>query len=105
MKLYIFRCRARPRMYGATRFETASNLPTDQCLGGWVFCELVELTLRATLRFAVDTTILRREVQKNGWYMWDESPPDLRRGAMADNKPVLIEQLRPPAKSEIAAPV
>src|SRR2546427_13304416 len=81
MKLYIFRCRARPKMYGATRFETASNLPTDQCSGGWEFFERVELAARGTLRFAVDTGTLRRQVQQNGWYVWDESPPELRRAA------------------------
>ena len=105
MKLYIFRCVARPRVYGATRFETASNLPTDRCLGGWVFCERVELTLRGRLRFAVDTRILRHHVHKNGWYVWDESTADVRRGTEAESKPVLVEQQLPPAWSETTAPV
>jgi len=103
MKLYIFRCRARRRMYGATRFETASNLPTDQCSGGWEFFERVELAARGTLRFAVDTGTLRRQVQQNGWYVWDESPPELRREAAAEARPVRREQQSPPAEPETAA--
>ena len=100
MKLYIFRGRARRRMYGATRFETASNLPTDQCSGGWEFYERVELAARGTLRFAVDTGTLRRQVQQNGWYVWDESPPELRREAAAEARPVRREQQSPPAEPE-----
>src|SRR3989449_11214544 len=96
MKLYIFRCGARRRMYGATRFETASNLPTDQCSGGWEFFERVELAARGTLRFAVDTGTLRRQVQQNGWYVWDESPPELRRAAAAEGRPRGREPTDPP---------
>jgi uncharacterized protein len=98
MKLYIFRCRARPGMYGVTRFETASNLPADQCPGGWEFYERVDLTPRGTLRFAVDTDTLRRQVQQNGWYVWDEAPR--RRRAAAEEKPVIHEQWLPPAEPE-----
>src|SRR2546422_2940199 len=97
MKLYIFRCGARRRMYGATRFETASNLPTDQCSGGWEFYERVELAARGTLRFAVDTGTLRRQVQQNGWYVWDESPPELRREGAAEGRPGRRAHQRPPA--------
>ena len=90
-------------MYGATRFETASNLPTDRCSGGWEFCERVELAARGTLRFAVDTGTVRRQVQQNGWYVWDESPPESRRVAAAEDKPVRREQESPPAEPETAA--
>jgi predicted enzyme related to lactoylglutathione lyase len=103
MKLYIFRCRARSRIYGATRFETASNLPTDRCSGGWEFYERVELADRGTLRFAVDTGTLRRQVQQNGWYIWDEALPELRRGAAAESESLFREQPRPPAEPETAA--
>jgi uncharacterized protein len=102
MKLYIFRCRARPKMYGATRFETASNLPSARCSGGWEFYEHVELTIRGTLRFAVDTGTVRRQVQQNGWYVWDESPPNLPWAA--ETKPVPREQRRPAAEPKTAAP-
>src|SRR5881397_697221 len=101
MKLYIFRCRARRRMYGATRFETASNLPTDRCSGGWEFSERVELFVRGTLRFAVDTGMLRRQVQKNGWSVWDESPSDSLRSEPESN-PLFRAQQRPPAEPETA---
>src|SRR2546422_10549846 len=100
MKLYIFRCGARRRMYGATRFETASNLPTDQCSGGWEFFERVELAARGTLRFAVDTGTLRRQVQQNGWYVWDESPPELRRGAGGGGRAGGRARQRAPAAPE-----
>jgi len=103
MKLYIFRCAARPRMYGATRFETSSNLP--RCSGGWNFCERVELTLRGTLHFAVDTATLRREIQKNGWYVWDESSKESRRETVVESKPAFDERPHPPVKPEIPAPV
>src|SRR2546426_11783880 len=103
MKLYIFRCRARRRMYGATRFETASNLPTDQCSGGWEFFERVELAARGTLRFAVDTGTLRRQVQQNGWYVWDESPPELRREGGGEGRPGGPGQQRPPPQPQTGA--
>src|SRR5262245_14670529 len=77
MKLYIFRCRTRPRMYGATRYETGSNLPT-QCSGGWEFSERVDLSPRGRLRFAVDTDTVRRQVDLRGWHVWDESPYESR---------------------------
>src|SRR2546426_12634759 len=103
MKLYIFRCRARRRMYGATRFETASNLPTDQCSGGWEFFERVELAARGTLRFAVDTGTLRRQVQQNGWYVWDESPPELRREAAREARAGARGEQKPPAQAATRA--
>src|SRR2546422_9627442 len=103
MKLYIFRCGARRRMYGATRFETASNLPTDQCSGGWEFFERVELAARGTLRFAVDTGTLRRQVQQNGWYVWDESPPELRRGAAGKGRPARRQRQKTPARAQAGA--
>jgi uncharacterized protein len=76
MRLYIFRCRTRPRMFGATRYETASNLPTNRCTGGWEFYERVDLTPRGILRYAVDTGTVRRLMQQRGWHVWDESPRD-----------------------------
>jgi len=103
MKLFIFRCRARPGIYGVTRFETASNLPTDQCSGGWEFYERVDLTPRGTLRFAVDTDTLRRQVQQNGWYVWDEAPRRVQRRAGAEGKPVIGEERLPPTKPETGA--
>src|SRR2546430_16459021 len=103
MKLYVFRCRARPKMYGATRFETASNLPTDRCTGGWEFCERVELGARGTLRFAVDTGTVRRQVQQNGWYVWDESPPDLPRGGGGRGQPGGPGHNRAPPQPETGA--
>src|SRR5215510_11861794 len=76
MRLYIFRCRTRPRMFGATRYETASNLPTNRCTGGWEFYERLDLTPRGILRYAVDTGTVRRLLQQRGWHVWDESPRD-----------------------------
>src|SRR4029453_1672237 len=73
MKLYIFKCRATPKMFGATRYETATNLPTDGCSGGWVFLEQINLSPRATLRYGVDTSIVRRYVRQRGWHVWYES--------------------------------
>jgi len=73
MKLYIFKCRATPKMFGATRYETGTNLPTDGCSGGWVFQEQINLSPRATLRFGVDTSIVRRYVRQRGWHVWYES--------------------------------
>jgi len=102
MKLYIFRCLKRLGMYGATRFETASNLPTDRCSGGWEFHECVELAARGTLRFAVDMGELRRQIQLNGWHVWDESPPDWRRREAA-SPPAPREQQRPHVEPVAAA--
>jgi uncharacterized protein len=91
MKLYIFRCRNRPRMFGATRYETASNLPTNKCSGGWEFYERVDLTPRGILRYAVDTGTVRRLMQQRGWHVWDESPRDWK-GDEPESIPVPAEQ-------------
>lgn len=77
MKLYIFRCRTRPKLYGATRYETASNLPTSKC-SGWEFHERVDLKPDGRLRFAVDTDTVRRQVEQRGWHVWDETPWEAR---------------------------
>src|SRR5262245_620732 len=79
MKVYIFRCRARTKLYAATRFETGSNLPADQCSGGWEFYKRMELAQRGNLPFDVDAATLRRHVQRNGLYVWDESRSILSR--------------------------
>ena len=83
MKLYIFRCKASPKTYGATRYETASNLPTDSCSGGWEFYERVDLTARGTLRYTVDTAIVRRFVRHRGWHVWQESSGALQKDPAA----------------------
>ena len=103
MRLYVFRCRARPGIYGATRFETASNLPRDRCSGGWEFYQRVDLTPKGTLRFAVDITLLRHQVQKNGWFVWDDSSPEARQGVAPEDRLVRREEERPPAEHEPAA--
>jgi len=92
MKLYIFRCRARIKMFGATRYETASNLPTDQCSGGWEFHERVDLSPRGTLRYLVDTGTVRRGVQQKGWHVWDESRVEPRKEVPRIDPPVLREK-------------
>jgi len=102
MKVYVFKCRARPRMYGASRYETGSNLPTDQCSGGWDFCERVELTKRGMAEFGVDQATVEREVRRNGWYVWGESPRESRQNA-ADIKTVSREQSRPPIETKTPA--
>jgi predicted enzyme related to lactoylglutathione lyase len=66
-----------------------------------VFFERVELGPRGTLRFAVDTGTLRRQVQQNGWYVWDESPPDSQRKVAAEGKPLRWEA--PSAERETSA--
>src|SRR6185436_16597725 len=103
MKLYIFRCRTRPRMYGATRFETASNLPTDRCPGGWEFHERVILGIRTTMPFDVDTNTLRREVQKYGWYVWDETPAAARREPPVESTPMTRERMLPAVEPKVTA--
>ena len=103
MRLYIFRCRARPGIYAATRFETASNLPREECSGGWAFYERVDLTPKGRLRFAVDATRLRRQVQQNGWYMWEESAPEWRLGIAPEDRLVRRDEERPPAEHESTA--
>jgi len=101
MKLFIFRCPARRRLYGATTYETGSNLPKDKCTGGWEFYEQVELRSRGSepFRFAVDLDRLRRQVAKYGWCVWDESPKDPL-AATLDRKPLAREEHLPPAKYE-----
>ncbi|HEX4998727.1 MAG TPA: VOC family protein [Terriglobia bacterium] len=109
MKLYIFRCRTRQKMYGATQYETASNLPTDQCSSGWEFFQRVDLSPRGTLRFSVDTPTLRRAIQRQGYYIWDDAgrkladvAPDKDAGSRRSTPPaetgprLYVERERPP---------
>ena len=79
MKLFIFRCKTQPKVYGATRYETASNLPTDTCSGAWEFYERVDLGARGALRYGVDTGAIRRYVRQRGWHVWHESGGSLRK--------------------------
>ncbi|HZI51725.1 MAG TPA: VOC family protein [Terriglobia bacterium] len=79
MKLYIFRCKTTPRTFGATRYETASNLPTDTCSGGWEFYERIDLAARGTLRYGVDTATIRRHIRHRGWHVWQQAGGDLRK--------------------------
>ena len=109
MTLYIFRCVARPRMYGATRYETGSNLPKDQSSGGWKFAQRIELPLRGSQRIGIDPEMLRRQIKKNGWCVWDESPRESSSGT-ADSKAMPRRQPLTPvvetAASEVApAPI
>jgi len=76
-------------MYGATRYETGSNLPTEKC-SAWDFQERVDLSPRGRLRFAVDTDTVKRQVELRGWHVWDESPYESR--VEAESKPPIREQ-------------
>jgi uncharacterized protein len=87
-------------MYGASRYETGSNLPTHQC-SGWDFCERVELTKRGMVGFSVDQATVEREVRQNGWCVWDDSPRESQRAA--DIKPASRGQRRPPIEPENVA--
>jgi uncharacterized protein len=102
MKLYIFRCLARRKLYGATRYETGSNLPRDKCSGGWEFYEQVELSGRgaARFRFDIDADSVRRQVSRYGWCVWDESPNDAVPTTPVERKPVSLREERPPAQLE-----
>jgi predicted enzyme related to lactoylglutathione lyase len=104
MTLYIFRCRLRPRKYGATRYETGSNLPAERSSGGWEFYQRVDLGARGTVPFEVETPLLVSQVRRNGFYVWDESPKDVRRTAAVQSKPVLRHENPPVVEPEIAAP-
>jgi len=102
MKVYIFRCRTRPRKYGASRYETGSNLPKDQCSGIWEFCERLDFGTRVNVRFEVDTNTLVSHVRRFGWFVWDETPRESPRSS-AQSKPVLREQYQPVVERETAA--
>src|SRR5690349_12332473 len=103
MTLYIFRCRLRPRKYGATRYETGSNLPAERSFGGWDFYQRVDVGSRGTVPFEVETPLLLNQVRRNGFYVWDESPKDVRRSVLAEGKPVLRHEYPPSVEPETAA--
>jgi hypothetical protein len=86
-------------MYGATCYETASNLPASKCSGGWEFYKRIDLTTRGTLRFAVDPNTVRQQVKLRGWHVWDETPPDSRKGESASVR-LPREQRQYPAERE-----
>ena len=100
MKLYIFRCKTTPRTFGATRYETASNLPTDTCSGGWEFYERIDLAARVTLRYGVDTATIRRHIRHRGWHVWQQAGGDLRKEP-ADTASRNRDYDRPTAEPEI----
>src|SRR5688572_26829826 len=85
MKFYLFRCKARRQLLAASRYETGSNLPSDQCIGGWEFVEPLHLTGPKLPKHTVDVTKLRRAVQQNGLYVWEER-----------SAPVTVASMTPP---------
>ena len=71
MKVFLFRCRSRPDVQAATRYETGSNLPRDECSDGWLFSESVDLKAeRSRARLGIDIAELRRRVQQQGYHVW-----------------------------------
>src|SRR5207244_8228745 len=76
MKVFIFRCRSRPDVQAATRYETGSNLPRDECSDGWLFSESVDLKAeRSRSRLGIDIAELRRRVQQQGYHVWGDGAP------------------------------
>jgi uncharacterized protein len=107
MKIYLFRCKGRRQLYGATRYETGSNLPTDQCIGGWELDEIVELTGPKLPKHNVDGNKLRRAVQQNGLYVFESKSAPIPVAAMAPPQPpapVLEVPTGPPARLAPVAP-
>ena len=103
MTLYIFRCRQRPKKYGATRYETGSNLPADRSSGGWQFYRRVELGPRETFPFEVETTLVLNQVRRNGFHIWDESPKEVHRSAAAETRVLPRQEDRPVVEPETTA--
>jgi len=89
-------------MFGATRYETASNLPTQRCSAGWEFFQRVDLTSRDTLRYAVDTAVVRRQIESKGWHVWDETPLEERQEEKL-KKLTPIEEQPSPVEVQIEA--
>ena len=76
MKVFIFRCRTRPDVQAASRYETGSNLPRNECSDGWLFSESVDLkTERRSPRLGVDIAELRRCIQEQGYHVWGMNAP------------------------------
>jgi uncharacterized protein len=76
MKVFVFRCRSRPDVQAATRYETGSNLPSDECSDGWLFSEFVDLRAeRSRSRLGIDVAELRRHVQQQGYHVWGPGAP------------------------------
>jgi hypothetical protein len=96
-------------MFGATRYETASNLPTQKCPGGWEFFQRVDLTPRGELRYSVDTAVVRRHIEQRGWHVWDETPRDERDAApvksssQEEKAPAETERVSPKAPSDLSS--
>jgi len=120
MRVYIFRCPSRPEMFAATRYETGSNLPGSQCSGSWLFSEVVDLKAeRTTSRLGIDIDRLRRNVQQEGYHVWESSvpvrglvaseiavaPPPPPLAAIADDPPAAVAPTAPaPPRRRAAAP-
>src|SRR5258706_10638047 len=76
MKVFIFRCRSRPDVQAATRYETGSNLPREECSDGWLFSESVDLKAeRSRGRLGIDIAELRRRMQRQGYHVWGDGAP------------------------------
>ena len=99
MKFYLFRCKARRQLLAATRYETGSNLPSEQCIGGWEFVEPLHLTGSKLPKHTVDVTKLRRAVQQNGLFVWEEKSAPATVAAMAPPPPPLATVVELPPVS------
>lgn len=115
MKIFVFRCRSRPDVQAATRYETGSNLPGNACSDGWLFSEFVDLKAeRGTARLGIDIAELRRRVQQQGYHVWGEGAavhaPDSSEIAVAPPplsavaaEPVVVPPAVDPPRHEAAA--
>ena len=101
MKIFIFRCRARPDVQAATRYETGSNLPRDECSDGWVFSESVDVKgARSRSQLGIDIAELRRRVQQQGYHVWGDASAPVRAPATPEAR---VEP--PPFATAAAEPV
>ena len=103
MKIFIFRCRSRPEVQAATRYETGSNLPRDECSDGWLYSELVDLKAeRRGSRLGIDIVELRRRVQQQGYHVWGAAAP--ARAPATAEIPVAPPSFTPVAAEPVVVP-
>src|SRR5215813_10341387 len=114
MKVFIFRCRSRPGVQAASRYETGSNLPRNECSDGWLFSESVDLkTERRMPRLGVNIAELRLHVQEQGYHVWGGSAPVRASSevavapppfATASVEPVVVSPALDPPRYDFPAP-
>ena len=70
--VFIFRCSANWKRYGATLVKNGTNLPSDTCMGGhWSFVESYRISDADRPNARPQDDAMRANLASQGWSIWD----------------------------------